>query len=115
VIFAIVTVLHLGYFYLRKANSFCREADMIDLKKKCWREKVTAEITVAHMLQVAKELGTDMTAAEVAAFLNEKGRAQDIWMHMMQAGEDYIKSSLKRSGVGIHSVKQSASRAPLLQ
>jgi hypothetical protein len=87
---------------------------MIDLNKKCWREKVTAEITVAHMLQVARELGTNMSAAEVAAFLNEKGRAQDIWTRMMQAGEEYIKSSLPVSGVGIHSVKQSASRAPLL-
>ena len=50
---------------------------MIDLKKKCWREKVTAEITVAHMLQSPRELGTNMSAAEVAAFLNQNGRAQD--------------------------------------
>ena len=49
---------------------------MIDLKKKCWREKVTAEITLAHVLHFAREAGTDMSAAEVAAFLNEKGRAQ---------------------------------------
>ena len=49
---------------------------MIDLKKKCWREKVTAEITVAHMLQFARELGANMNAAEAATFLNEKGRAQ---------------------------------------
>ena len=51
---------------LSEANPFCREAEMIDLKKKCWREKVTAEITVAHMLQFAKELGTNMNAAEAA-------------------------------------------------
>jgi hypothetical protein len=87
---------------------------MIDLKKKCWREKVTAEITVAHMLQFAKELGTKLDAAEVAKFLNEKGLAQGIWMHMMQAGEAYIKSNLERRVVGLHSVKQSAARASLL-
>jgi len=88
---------------------------MIDLKKKCWREKVTAEITLAHMLQFARELGANMDATEVAAFLNEKGRAQDIWTHiMMQAGEAYIKSSLRGSEVGLHSVKRSASTAPLL-
>jgi len=111
VIFAIVPKRHPRYFYLRKANSFCREADMIDLKKKCWREKVTAEITVAHMLQVATELGANMDADAVAAFLNEKGRAQNMWMHMMQAGEAYVKSSLQGSDVGLHSLKQSA---PLL-
>jgi len=87
---------------------------MIDLKKKCWREKVTAEITVAHMLQFARELGTNMDAAEVAAFLNEKSRAQDIWTHMMQAGEDYIKSSLQVSKVGLPKGKRSVQPSPLL-
>jgi len=72
------------------------------------REKVTAEITLAHMLQVARELGTNMDADEVAAFLNEKGRAQDMWMHMMQAGEAYVKSRLQGSAVRLHSVKRSA-------
>jgi hypothetical protein len=67
---------------------------MIDLKKKCWREKVTAEITIAHMLQFAKELGTNMNAAEAATFLNEQGRAQAVWTHMMQAGEEFLKSNL---------------------
>jgi len=84
---------------------------MIDLKKKCWREKVTAEITLAHMQQFARELGTNMNAAEVAAFLNEKGRAQDVWTHMMQAGEDYIKSSLTRETIGIHTPGRSAAPA----
>ncbi len=84
---------------------------MIDLKKKCWREKVTAEITVAHMLQFARELGTNMSAAEVAAFLNQNGRAQDVWMHMMQAGEDYIKSKLEANPTVIHSGRRSASQA----
>ena len=87
---------------------------MIDLNKKYWREKVTAEITLAHMLQFARELGTNMDAAEVAEFLNEKGRAQGIWMQMMQAGEAYIKSNLEDRVVRIHNVKQSASPAPLL-
>ncbi len=73
---------------------------MIDLKKKCWRDKVTAEITLAHVLQFAKEAGTNMSAAELAAFLNEKGRAHDVWIHMMQAGEAYIKSSLVNNRVG---------------
>ena len=88
---------------------------MIDLKKKCWREKVTAEITVAHVLQFAREAGTNMNAAEVAAFLNEKGRAQVVWTHMMQAGEDYIKSSLQGSRVGLHTLRRPGARAGALQ
>ncbi len=88
---------------------------MIDLKKKCWREKVTAEITLGHMLQFARELGSNMSPAEVAEFLNEKGRAQDVWTHMMQAAEDYIKSSLEDSNTGIHSVKRSVVATNRLQ
>lgn len=87
---------------------------MIDLNKKCWREKVTAEITVAHILQFARELGTNLSAAEVAAFLNEKGRAQDIWTQMMQAGEQYIKANLEGDKVGLHSVKRSAQSSSML-
>jgi hypothetical protein len=79
---------------------------MIDLNKKYWREKVTAEITLAHMLQFAKEVGTSMNAAEIAAFLNQRGRAQDVWMHMMQAGEEYIKSSLEENRAGFHPPKR---------
>jgi len=84
---------------------------MIDLKKKCWREKVTAEITLAHVLQFAREAGSNMNDAEVAAFLNEKGRAQAVWTHMMQAGEDYIKSSLAGQIRRIHSATPPPARA----
>jgi hypothetical protein len=84
---------------------------MIDLKKKCWREKVTAEITLAHVLQFAREAGSEMNNTEVAAFLNEKGRAQDVWTHMMQAGEDYIKSSLAGKIPRIHNVTPPAAHA----
>ena len=81
---------------------------MIDLKKKCWREKVTAEITLAHLQQFAREMGSSMSAAEVAAFLNENGRAQDVWTHMMQAGEEYIKSGLASRTIGLHRVERRA-------
>jgi hypothetical protein len=74
---------------------------MIDLKKKCWREKVTAEITMTHLLQFVQETGTNMSTAEVATFLNEDGRAQSVWTYMMQAGEQYIKSSLKTEGMAL--------------
>lgn len=113
-IFAIVFACSRRYFYMRKATPFCREAEMIDLKKKCWREKVTAEITVAHVLQFAKELGSNMNAAEAATFLNQQGRAQAVWTHMMQAGEEFLKSNLAGK-TGIHNpTTQSISPTPPL-
>ena len=84
---------------------------MNENKKKYWREKVTAEITLAHLQQFAREAGTNMNAAEVAAFLNEHGRAQAVWTHMMQAGEDYIKSDLAGKNARIHNLERRA--APL--
>jgi hypothetical protein len=102
-------------FLCLQADSFCREAEMIDLKKKCWREKITAEITLAHLQQFAHEAGTNMDAAELAAFLNEKGRAQAVWTHMMQAGEDYIKSTLASRTIALPAVERSAAGLRRLQ
>jgi hypothetical protein len=84
-----------AYFYLCKQIHSVREAEMNELKKKCWREKVTAEITVTHVQEFAQELGAKLEAAEVAQFLNHNGLAQNVWIHMMEAGEQYIKSSLQ--------------------
>ena len=68
---------------------------MTEQKKKYWREKVTAEITLIHMQEFAQEIGTKFTEAQVATFLNQNGFAQSLWNHMMQAGEQYIKTNLK--------------------
>jgi len=87
---------------------------MKDLTKKCWREKVIAEITLAHLQQFAAESGSRMSADEVAAFLNQDGHAQDMWTHMMQAGEDYVKSVLEQRVVGMHVVKQAPTHAVLV-
>jgi hypothetical protein len=62
-------------------------------KKK--RQRVNAEITVAHLIQFAHEVGTGMSQEDAIAFLNRDGRAYDMWKHMMQAGEEYIKQMLK--------------------
>jgi hypothetical protein len=88
---------------------------MIDLSKKCWREKVTAEITLAHLQHFAAESGSHMSAAELAALLNQEGRAHDMWVHMMQAGEDYIKSVLDQKVVVMHAVKQAPTHSARLQ
>jgi hypothetical protein len=64
-------------------------------EKKYWRDKVTAEIGLVHVQAFAQEMGTSISAAEVAEFLSQAGVAQSLWIHMMRAGEQYIKSNLK--------------------
>jgi hypothetical protein len=63
-------------------------------KKK--REKVVAEITLTHLTEFAEGLGLRMSHEEAIAFLNQNGRAYDMWKHMMHAGEEYIKSALAK-------------------
>ena len=91
---------------------------MKDLSKKCWREKVTAEITLAHLQHFAAESGSHMSAAEVAAFLNQDGRAHHMWLHMMEAGEEYMKSILQNETehgmVGLHVAQQPVTHTGLV-
>jgi hypothetical protein len=103
-----------AYFYSRNQIHSVGKQKMIDLKKKCWREKVTAEITLAHLMHFAREAGNDMTATEIAAFLNRDGRAHGVWMHMMQAGEQYIKASLEASRAGVLTLKQNNTQASMV-
>jgi hypothetical protein len=59
------------------------------------REKVVAEITVAHLTQFAAEAGRALSNEEALSFLNQHGRAYEMWKHMMLAGEEYIKAALQ--------------------
>ena len=61
------------------------------------RERVVAEITAAHLTQFVQELGQSLSHDEAIAFLNQDGRAYDMWKHMMHAGEAYIKTALQSS------------------
>jgi hypothetical protein len=72
------------------------------------REKVVAEITLAHLTEFAEGLGLRMSREEAIAFLNQNGRAYDMWKHMMHAGEEYIKTTLAKRGSG-HVVAMSRS------
>ena len=85
------------------------------IKKKGWREKVTAEITISHIQQFAEELGTNMSAAEVVEFFNQNGRAQDVWIHMMQAGEQYIKSDLEAWAMSLRAINRPGVRTTMVQ
>jgi hypothetical protein len=58
------------------------------------RDRVMAEITLPHLLRLANEHGCSVTQQQAAAFLNQEGHAYEMWKHMMQAGEEFIASSL---------------------
>ena len=48
-----------------------------------------------------------MNTAEAEAFLNENGRAQAVWTHMMEAGEEFLKADLAGK-TGIHTPEPGA-------
>jgi hypothetical protein len=64
------------------------------------RERVMAEITISYVLRLASEQGCSVSQEQARVFLNEEGRAYEMWKHMMQAGEEFIVSSLLRSAPG---------------
>jgi hypothetical protein len=60
------------------------------------RNRVVAEITLAHIRQLAATFGYPAGETHVLSFLNEGGHAYGMWMCMMQAGENFIKSNFPR-------------------
>ena len=60
------------------------------------RERVTAEITLSHLIRLGNEQGCPVSREQALAFLNQEGRAFEMWKHMMQAAEDFIACSLLR-------------------
>ena len=77
-------------------------------KKK--REKVVAEITTTHLIQLMQEQGRFLDQQQAVNFLNEGDRAYVMWKQMMYAGEDYIKSVLAQtSQPGTHMLRSNSS------
>ena len=58
------------------------------------RERVIAEITLSHLIRLGTEQGYRVSRQQALAFLNQEGRAFEMWKHMMQAAEDFIAGSL---------------------
>ena len=58
------------------------------------RERVIAEITLSHLIRLGNEQGCPVSRQQALAFLNQEGRAFEMWKHMMQAAEDFIAGSL---------------------
>ena len=60
------------------------------------RERVIAEITLSHLMRLGNEQGCPVSREQALAFLNQEGRAFEMWKHMMQAAEDFIACILLR-------------------
>jgi len=58
------------------------------------RERVIDEITLSHLIRLGTEQGCPVSRQQALAFLNQEGRAFEMWKHMMQAAEDFISGSL---------------------
>ncbi len=58
------------------------------------RERVIAEITLSHLIRLGNEQGCPVSRQQALTFLNQEGRAFEMWKHMMQAAEDFIAGSL---------------------
>jgi hypothetical protein len=58
------------------------------------RERVIAEITLSHLIRLGNEQGCPVSRQQAVAFLNQEGRAFEMWKHMMQAAEEFIAGSL---------------------
>jgi hypothetical protein len=58
------------------------------------RERVIAEITVSHLIRLGNEQGRPVSRRQALAFLNQEGRAFEMWKRMMQAAEEFIAGSL---------------------
>jgi len=58
------------------------------------RDRVMAEITLSHLLRLANEHGCSVSREQALAFLNQQGRAFEMWKQMMLAGENFIARSL---------------------
>lgn len=57
-------------------------------------ERVIAEITLSHLIRLGNEQGCPVSRQQALAFLNQEGRAFEMWKHMMQAAEEFIAGSL---------------------
>jgi hypothetical protein len=74
------------------------------------RDRVIAEITLSHLIRLGAEQGRPVSREQALTFLNQEGRAFEMWKHMMQAAEEFIAVSLLRHSDGLGEQRQFASR-----
>ena len=80
-----------GFRDALKSNKPVGVKAMIEKKD---RERVTAEITLSHLMRLGNDQGCPVSREQALAFLNQEGRAFEMWKHMMQAAEEFIAGSL---------------------
>ncbi|MGC2472965.1 MAG: hypothetical protein WA485_01415 [Candidatus Sulfotelmatobacter sp.] len=76
------------------------------------RERVIAEITLSHLMRMGNEQGCPVSREQALAFLNQQGRAFEMWKHMMQAAEAFIAGSLFQHSFSSGERNRVASRPP---
>ena len=82
------------------ATDFLKKQQTVGVKamtEKKDRERVIAEITLSHLIRLGNEQNCPLSREQALAFLNQEGRAFEMWKHMMQAAEHFIAGSLFRS------------------
>ena len=75
------------------------------------RERVIAEITLSHLMRLGNEQGCPVSREQALAFLNQEGRAFEMWKQMMQAGEEFIARSLLRQCISPERAQPMVSRS----
>ena len=58
------------------------------------RERVITEITLSHLIRLGNEQGCPVSRQQALVFLNQEGKAFEMWKHIMQAAEEFIAASL---------------------
>jgi hypothetical protein len=80
------------------------------------RKRVVAEITLSYLIRLANEKGCPVTREQALAFLNQQGRAFEMWKHMMQAAKEFIAGNLLQGSLKLGEQKRiawSAEAAPM--
>ena len=70
-----------------------------------------AEITLSHLLRLATKQGSPVSREQALAFLNQEGRAFEMWKQMMHAGEKFIAGSLLRQCISPERTQPVVSRS----
>jgi hypothetical protein len=84
------------------------------MSEKKGRERVIAEITLSDLMRLGDEQGCPVSREQALAFLNQEGRAFEMWKHMMQAAEDFIACRLLRNSASSGGHNEFASQPSLL-
>jgi len=80
--------------WLQKCLKSSKPVGVRAMTDKKVRESVIAEITLSHLIRLGNEQGCPVSRQQALAFLNQEGRAFEMWKHMMQAAEEFIAGSL---------------------